>query len=83
MVLRCPTGALHYENRGEGPAEPVPGHNSVRTVPDGPLHVAGDLTIRLEDGEILRENRAALCRCGASRNKPYCDGTHKRTGFRG
>jgi CDGSH-type Zn-finger protein len=52
-------------------------------VPDGPLFLRGD--IELKDGEgctIRRDTRMALCRCGQSRNKPFCDNTHRLTGFR-
>jgi len=51
--------------------------------PDGPILVRGDITIVDEDGDPVPRRRAtvALCRCGASAIKPYCDGTHKAIGF--
>ena len=50
--------------------------------PDGPLAVEGPVCIELARGEILEvTDRAFLCRCGGSANKPFCDGTHKRNGF--
>ncbi|GGN14485.1 CDGSH-type Zn-finger protein [Actinoplanes campanulatus] len=51
---------------------------------DGPLLVRGDFTLRTPDGEIIDPGRAtvALCRCGKSAIKPFCDGTHKAAGFR-
>jgi uncharacterized Fe-S cluster protein YjdI len=50
--------------------------------PDGPLVVEGHVRIERARGEVVEETtRAFLCRCGGSSNKPFCDGTHKRTGF--
>nr|WP_246351486.1 CDGSH iron-sulfur domain-containing protein [Deinobacterium chartae] len=49
--------------------------------PDGPLLVRGDLRICGPDGE-RSETRVALCRCGASANKPFCDGSHGRIGWK-
>jgi CDGSH-type Zn-finger protein/uncharacterized Fe-S cluster protein YjdI len=49
---------------------------------NGPNLVAGPVEIRNEAGELIRTaNRVALCRCGGSENKPFCDGTHKQIGF--
>jgi len=49
---------------------------------DGPLGVEGLEKLSNSNGEELEVNRKmALCRCGASQNKPYCDGTHKKIGF--
>ena len=78
VVRRCPTGALHYELRA-GPAE-QPEATSVEVRQNGPLFLRGDLSIHTADG-LLRETRAALCRCGSSENKPLCDGSHRRSGF--
>lgn len=52
--------------------------------PDGPLLVRGDFQLVSTTGEALprRRKTVALCRCGASGIKPYCDGTHKLIGFR-
>ncbi len=51
---------------------------------DGPLLVTGGVRILDAEGALLYEGeRAALCRCGGSANKPFCDGTHKNNGFRG
>jgi CDGSH-type Zn-finger protein len=53
------------------------------TCPNGPLLLRGDVDILTETGEPVPRLRrtVALCRCGASSIKPYCDGTHKLTGF--
>lgn len=52
--------------------------------PDGPLLVRGEVEVRTPDGRPLprRRRTVALCRCGKSTIKPYCDGTHKIIGFR-
>jgi CDGSH-type Zn-finger protein len=50
--------------------------------PNGPLYVHGRLQIRRQDGSVREETRVALCPCGQSANKPFCDGTHRRIGFR-
>ncbi len=50
--------------------------------PDGPLVVEGPIRIELARGEVIESTeRAFLCRCGGSGNKPFCDGTHKTKGF--
>lgn len=50
---------------------------------NGPLHVQGRLQIENATGEIIfRGDDAWICRCGGSKNKPFCDGTHKAIGFR-
>jgi CDGSH-type Zn-finger protein len=51
--------------------------------PNGPLLVRGEVEIRTPEGEPLPQRRrtVALCRCGKSTIKPYCDGTHKLIGF--
>lgn len=57
---------------------------SVTACPNGPLLVRGDVEILLADGRPAPRRRAtvALCRCGASGIKPYCDGSHKVIDFR-
>ncbi|WP_306418619.1 CDGSH iron-sulfur domain-containing protein [Arthrobacter pityocampae] len=57
---------------------------TVVACPNGPLLVRGDFTLVGTDGAELPRTRrtVALCRCGASVLKPYCDGSHKLTGFR-
>jgi CDGSH-type Zn-finger protein len=57
---------------------------TITAYPDGPLLVRGDVELRTPEGQrIERERRTvALCRCGLSTIKPFCDGTHKAAGFR-
>ena len=72
IVRRCPTGALHYR-LANGVPEEAREPTSVRRDPHGPLLVTGELVLDTPDGEI-RETRAALCRCGATKLEPFCDG---------
>ena len=82
VIMRCPTGALQFERSDGGPSEPVPEYNTVTVVPDGPLHLWGDIEITNPDREtILEDTRVALCRCGASQNKPLCDNSHVDVDF--
>lgn len=80
VVRRCPTGALHY-TLSDGPAEAPDPRTTVTMTLDGPLLVRGDLQITLGDGTTVAETRAALCRCGSSANKPFCDGSHEKVGW--
>lgn len=79
VVRRCPTGALHYA-LSEGDQEEGDATTRITPQPDGPLFIRGALLIETPEGE-LEETRAALCRCGQSGNKPFCDGTHKKVGW--
>lgn len=82
IVMRCPTGALHFRRKDGGPEEIPPETNTVVLLPDGPLYVFGDIEILGPDGEILMtETRIALCRCGESDHKPFCDGIHVYADF--
>ncbi|HET6673320.1 MAG TPA: CDGSH iron-sulfur domain-containing protein [Agromyces sp.] len=56
---------------------------SITACPDGPLLVRGELALIDENGEPVTPNRRtfALCRCGASAIRPFCDGSHKIVGF--
>ena len=83
VVMRCPTGALHFERKDGGEPEPVPLVNTVLVSRNGPLMLRGDIEVLDETGEVrLRDTRVALCRCGLSRNKPLCDNAHREAGFR-
>jgi CDGSH-type Zn-finger protein/uncharacterized Fe-S cluster protein YjdI len=77
VIEMCPTGALHFTRKDGGAPEHIPAENTITVVPDGPLYFRGNLEIVRPDGAvILRDTRVALCRCGASRNKPLCDNAH-------
>jgi len=51
--------------------------------PDGPVRVAGGAPVTYGDRTLPPIDRVSLCRCGASRSQPLCDGSHKVIGFRG
>lgn len=78
---RCPSGALSYDDRIGGP-EQAPAENRIQVVYNGPLYATGELAIEGAPADMpgLRF-RAALCRCGASQNKPFCDNSHAQAGF--
>lgn len=80
-VMLCPTGALHFERLDGGPQEPHPEQTIIEARTNGPLFVRGTFEVRTADG-VRTETRAALCRCGGSANKPFCDNTHRTIGFR-
>ncbi|MFE0463307.1 CDGSH iron-sulfur domain-containing protein [Kitasatospora sp. NPDC058965] len=83
MVERCPSGRLTYRLAADAPDNEPDLPVEVAAVADGPLWLTGRVPVRLTDGRELEvRNRVALCRCGASRNKPLCDGSHARVGFR-
>jgi CDGSH-type Zn-finger protein/uncharacterized Fe-S cluster protein YjdI len=60
---------------------PPDGQLSVTPTANGPLHVEGSFEIEGTDGTSYRGEDASLCRCGASGNKPFCDGSHAEVGF--
>jgi CDGSH-type Zn-finger protein/uncharacterized Fe-S cluster protein YjdI len=56
---------------------------SITPIPNGPLHLGGNVEICSGTGRTVARTRSTrLCRCGASGNKPFCDGSHARIGFR-
>lgn len=77
IALSCPSGAISCERHDGGSNEAAPVVNTIRVRENGPLvfHAALDVA---GDGAHYR---ATLCRCGASRRKPYCDGSHADAGF--
>jgi CDGSH-type Zn-finger protein/uncharacterized Fe-S cluster protein YjdI len=82
VVMRCPTGALHFTRHDNAAPEPVPETNTISVFPNGPLVLKGDLEVQSPDGRVvLKDTRVALCRCGASKNKPFCDGSHTKAEF--
>ena len=80
MAHNCPSGALTLRAEGTEVEPALP--TEVVLVPDGPLWVTGGVTVTRSDGVALEpRNRVTLCRCGASSNKPLCDGSHADVGF--
>lgn len=82
VVERCPTGALSVSRSEESHAEAAPSHNTIVVSNQGPLYFRGDLEIDgAPDDAPGLQFRAALCRCGKSKNKPFCDNSHVEAGF--
>ena len=82
VVLRCPTGALQFTRKDGGAEESIPDQNAITIDPDGPLYVYGNVEITLPDGSVHTDTRVALCRCGATKNQPFCDNSHKDIAFK-
>lgn len=85
QVKKCPSGALsYYMNRDTDEPVKVEAETIVETLQNGPLMVYGNVSVKDSTGTITKKSNAtAFCRCGASGNKPYCDGSHKKVGFQG
>lgn len=80
---RCPSGALVYEVKDGGLAEKPAPCNTVHVTYHGPLFVRGELAIEGAPADMPGTRfRAALCRCGQSKNKPFCDNSHEAAGFK-
>jgi CDGSH-type Zn-finger protein len=80
MVDRCPSGALSYTVDGASGEKPLV--QEIWVQEDGPYLLRGAIPITRSDGQpIEARNRMAVCRCGQSKNKPLCDGTHAEVGF--
>lgn len=84
QVKACPSGALSYYMNGEESESSKTLDTKVEVLEDGPLLVYGTLKVKHRDGTEDKKNKTtAFCRCGASQNKPYCDGAHVVQGFKG
>jgi CDGSH-type Zn-finger protein/uncharacterized Fe-S cluster protein YjdI len=77
VAINCPSGAIQVKRKDGGAEEPAPKANVIMVRENGPLAVHADLTI----GGVRAGYRATLCRCGQSKNKPYCDNSHVAAGF--
>lgn len=84
QIQACPSGALSYKIEGNGTKEESILETKVEVLKDGPLLVYGTLHVTKPNGESEKKNKTtAFCRCGASANKPYCDGAHLKSDFKG
>jgi uncharacterized Fe-S cluster protein YjdI len=83
QVDKCPSGAITwYRNDETADKKEIEHVTKVEVIPNGPIRVHGDVEITHSNGSVeKRERITALCRCGLSSNKPFCDGTHKREGW--
>jgi CDGSH-type Zn-finger protein/uncharacterized Fe-S cluster protein YjdI len=73
----CPSGAIRYRRKDGRPEETAPPVNLAAVREGGPYAFRGELRINGEPAGY----RLTLCRCGASKNKPFCDGSHHDVGF--
>jgi len=96
-IDKCPTGALRY-SLPEGSKVDVkvakgvgsidfekfnPAIVKIRVMANGPLLIEGPTEVIGLEGETLKEgSRMALCRCGFTKNRPFCDGVHKKQGWK-
>ncbi|MDP5276329.1 (4Fe-4S)-binding protein [Chengkuizengella axinellae] len=77
VIERCPSGALKYTRKdGQEQEKPKP-LTSIEESANGTLFVRGNLSIKQGEEEV-QCNRAALCGCGLSKNKPFCDNSHQK-----
>lgn len=92
QVRQCPSGALSYymnddevkENEPDKIVAEAATMLKVEVTPNGPYIINTECLIVHSDGkEETKTGTVALCRCGASGNKPYCDGSHRKIGFEG
>jgi len=72
LTRECPSGAITYERHDGGGNETAPQVNTMFVRESGPLALHAPASVDGEDAGF----RVTLCRCGASQNKPYCDGSH-------
>ncbi len=81
-IRKCPSGALSY-TLADGPGEDQRQQPSITVTKDGPYAVAAAaLLLDPSSAQGASTEHYTLCRCGASKNKPFCDGTHWSTGFK-
>lgn len=81
-VTACPSGALSYSLPGGSPQHAVDGAQGISIEQDGPYRVAGIPLTTARPAAGACPDKYVLCRCGASKNKPYCDGTHHDIGWK-
>lgn len=82
QVQRCPSGALSFYQNDT--PEPITASTErvVEVSKNGPLLVHGNLVVKDAEGQETRRSKVtAFCRCGASANKPFCDGSHHKIQF--
>lgn len=86
-VNNCPSGALTFKRNKDmsdkpETIQPAQSKTKVQVIKGGPYMFEGHCAIVDKDGnESIKEGKVFLCRCGGSKNKPYCDGTHKTVEF--
>lgn len=84
QIKNCPSGALtYYLNSPKEENTEVFTESIVEVAVNGPLLVYGNISVKDKQGNTTKKSKVtAFCRCGASGNKPYCDGTHRKINFK-
>jgi uncharacterized Fe-S cluster protein YjdI len=83
-IKKCPSGALQYETSAANSEADEDLTSMIAVGEDGPLRVSGKVHLTDAEGNTIEtRERFSLCRCGASENKPFCDGSHKKIEFKG
>ncbi|MBK7535860.1 MAG: CDGSH iron-sulfur domain-containing protein [Myxococcales bacterium] len=80
VARQCPSGAIEYQRHDGGAEETAPPVNVLRVRENGPLAVTAQIELSA-GGQTCSATRLTLCRCGHSKNKPFCDGAHATAGF--
>lgn len=81
-IKKCPSGSLAYKLDHKLHDEYF-SREEIFIEKDGPLHVRGGIALTGDSSkELISKEHFTLCRCGASKNKPFCDGTHKKINFK-
>ena len=78
VVRACPSGALTFESKGASVPDAAPADVAIDNMEGGEIRIQTDFSINVPLQERQPPSRATLCRCGESKNKPWCDGRHKR-----
>jgi CDGSH-type Zn-finger protein len=84
-IRKCPSGALSYSINSIEHRDPIEREPMVTVSKNGPYLITGGIDLIGENikwGEGASREHYTLCRCGASNNKPFCDGTHKTINFK-
>nr|WP_241878701.1 CDGSH iron-sulfur domain-containing protein [Psychrobacter sp. PraFG1]UNK05269.1 CDGSH iron-sulfur domain-containing protein [Psychrobacter sp. PraFG1] len=77
IAHNCPSGAIQVYHPDGTPMETAPKVNTIRVTENGPSYIHAKHSVQGEDNGT----RMVLCRCGHSKQKPYCDGSHKEVNF--
>ena len=84
QIDKCPSAALSYQMNNEKNNKTENMETKIEVMKNGPLLVRGKLEVKNSNGDVESKDKiTAFCRCGASKNKPYCDGAHKNIDFIG
>ncbi len=84
QVDACPSGAISYtKNEDAAATSPSNKPMEIDIKDNGPIMITGDFDLEYKGKHDHKtDGKIALCRCGASANKPYCDGSHSKIGFK-